>query len=323
MICLVFSSILGQHQRQNRTCIRMCNGRGKANAQKDFFLGWDPKHAAGQILISHQPITVRMCLKVPMIKSVIRWSPTVAVYPNSPESCRVRVCNKHWKSCTDHGSLCVSAEAALLLSGLILCGSLNVIRTSVENWGRRKRPRWRVTVFLASSLNLDTHCVPVSIQAELQSDRPSSDLDMDTTLVTSKAPGSKALLLPAMSSKWYLAASWSATWAWYSTISTIRLWSVCAWANTSWLSGISLSSLTSVVLWGRTADSAPPNRGWGWPALPAALCISTWRLRAALEEQQRTQSLFLITHSHQNTVFWSKHTLDSGIRNYMSVNAAW
>lgn len=208
--------------------------------------------------------------------------PELSLYPNSPGLCRVRVWTKRWKSCTVHDSLCVAA-AALLLSGLMLCGSLKVIRTSVENWGRRSRPRWRVTVFLASSLNLDIHCVPVSIQQEQHSDSDSSALGTATTLVTSKAPGSKALLLPAISSKWYLTASCSATWPWYSTSSTMRLWSVCAWANTSWLSGISLRSLTSVALWGMTADSAPPKRGRGWWALLPAPCMSLW---AAGEKQE-------------------------------------
>lgn len=55
-----------------------------------------------------------------------------------------------------------------------------------------------------SSLNLDTHCVPVSRKAELHSSRERSDLGKATTVLTSDVPGADALLLPVTSSKWYL-----------------------------------------------------------------------------------------------------------------------
>lgn len=245
-----------------------------------------------------------LCVRICIQKSTSKYS----FYPNNPGLCRVSVCSKRWKSSTVHGSLCVSTEVALLLSGLIICGSLNVTKMSVENWGKRNRPRWRVTVFLASSLNLATHCVPVSIHVVLQSDKATSDLDKGTKCVTSKAPDAKALLLLAISSKWYLAASWSSTCSWYSTSSTIRLWSVCGWVNTSWLSGISLSSLMSVALEGITAERAPPNSGRVWAALPPAHSMGS------SEKNQNATPSTLTTSNKQHESYMYVDLIDNVIR---------
>ncbi|TNN41697.1 hypothetical protein EYF80_048141 [Liparis tanakae] len=213
----------------------------------------------------------------------------ILIPPEDEEGLIVRVRNKRRKSCSvQRSSERVSAAAALLLSGSILCGSLKVIRTSVENRGSRSTARCSVTVFLASSLNLDTRCVPVSVQAEPQSARSSSDSHTRASPVTSNPePGCDALLLPAMSSN-----------------STIRLWSVRSCANTSWLSGISLSSLASLAPRGKTADSAPPNRGRD---SAAALCISPGdRVRAprVLSSSAHLQRV-LSSSAHLQRVFSS------------------